>query len=174
MTRFAGDELLPDAQLVMDRDLTLGAPPADVWPWLEQLGKDRAGWYLPRSVERLVPPARRASRSVDERWQLQVGDRIPDWGPGDPTFELVGRVEPHHLVYWSERQRRPRRGGQRPPLRLTWALVLSPVDGARTHLHLRLRADLGRKPGPLVRYGGGAMDLATVWLMGRGLDERLR
>jgi hypothetical protein len=175
VTRFAGDEVLPGAQLVMDRDLTLGAPPADVWPWLEQLGKDRAGWYLPRSVERFVPRSRRATRSLDERWLgLELGDQIPDWGPGKPHFELIARLEPRHLVYWSQRPRGPRCGGQRQPLRVTWALVLSPVDGGRTHLHLRLRADLGRRPGPLTRYGGGAIDLATVWLMGRGLDERLR
>ena len=61
---------------------------------------------------------------------------------------------------------------------MTWALVLSP-DGptgdpqAGTHLHLRLRLDLGKPAGPLATYGGGAMDLATVWLLGRGLAERL-
>ena len=176
MTFLPGDAVLRDADPVMDRHLHLDAPPATVWPWVEQLGKGRAGWYLPRSVERLVPTRRRALRFVDPGLLgLQVGDSIPDWGPGDPTFEVLEIEPPRHLVFWSER---PRRDPDRPPMRLTWALVLSP-DGpagdpqAGTHLHLRLRLDLGKPAGPLATYGGGAMDLATVWLLGRGLAERV-
>lgn len=168
--------MLPGADPVMDRHLHLDASPGRVWPWIVQLGKGRAGWYLPRAAERLVPPSRRGLRHVDDRLLgLAVGDSVPDWGPGDPTFEVL-EIEPtQHLVYWSER---PRRDSSRQPVRLTWALVLSP-DGppsdptAGTHLHLRLRLDLGKSAGPLATYGGGAMDAATVWLLGRGLAERL-
>ncbi|MBA2774764.1 MAG: hypothetical protein H0U36_12085, partial [Nocardioidaceae bacterium] len=82
-----GDGVLPGADLVMDRVLDLDAAPDEVWPWLEQLGKQRAGWYLPRVVEVVVPRSRRAARRIESRWHdLQVGDRIPDWGPGAPTF----------------------------------------------------------------------------------------
>ena len=31
----------------MDRAFEVSAPPDVVWPWLVQLGKARAGWYLP-------------------------------------------------------------------------------------------------------------------------------
>ena len=175
MTRLPGDDVLSQAGLVMDRHLALVAPPDEVWPWLEQLGKHRAGWYLPHSVERLVPVRRRGARRIDERWLgLEVGDVVPDWGPGHPTFEVLELAAPHHLVYWSERPRRPRRGVSRPPVRLTWTLVLSPDDERRSHLHLRLRLDLGKDAGPVATYGGGAMDWLTVWLLGRGLNERLR
>ena len=50
-----GDDVVPDADVVMDRAFTVDAAPAEVWPWLAQLGKQRAGWYLPGPVERLVP-----------------------------------------------------------------------------------------------------------------------
>ena len=52
-----GDDLVAHADVVMDRAFDLPASPEDVWPWFVQLGKKRAGWYLPRSVERLVPPS---------------------------------------------------------------------------------------------------------------------
>jgi hypothetical protein len=170
-----GDDVLPRADPVIERHLHLAGTPEQVWPWLEQLGKNRAGWYLPRSVEHVVPPRRRAHRCVDERLLgLAVGDVIDDWGPGDPSFELLAVERPHHLVWWSERPRRPRRGVARPPMRLTWALVLSPEGEERSHLHLRLRLDLGKPAGPVATYGGDAVDWLTVWLLGRGLDERLR
>jgi hypothetical protein len=173
--RLPGDDVLAHADPVIERHLHPPAEPAVVWPWLEQLGKNRGGWYLPRVVERLVPRGRRALRYVDKGLLgLQVGDRIDDWGPGDPSFELLSIDRPHHLVWWSERPRRPRRGADRPPMRMTWALVVSPDGPSRSHLHLRLRLDLGKPAGPVATYGGDAMDWLTVWLLGKGLDERLR
>ena len=175
MPELPGDHVLPHADPVMDRHLHLAAPVEQVWPWLEQLGKGRAGWYLPAAVERLLPRGRRAARRVDPRWLgLRVGDVVPDWGPGDPTFEVLEIEPPRHLVYWSERPRLPRRGAARPPMRLTWALVLSPDGPDRCSLHLRLRLDLGGPAGPVATYGGGAVDALTVGLLGRGLAERLR
>lgn len=179
--------MLPDADPVMDRHLHLAAPPHVVWPWIEQLGKERAGWYLPRAVERMLPRGGRATRRVEQRWLgLRPGDVIPDWGPGRPTFEVLEVEAPHHLVYWSERPRPPRRGRERAPMRCTWAIALSPeggpaeggpadrVDPSGTHVHLRLRLELGKPAGPVATYGGGAFDWLTVTLMGRGLAERLR
>lgn len=170
-----GDEVLPDAGLVMDRVLHLSASPTEVWPWLEQLGKRRAGWYLSRTVEAFLPRSRRAARRVEHRWLgLAVGDSIPDWGPGDPRFEVL-EIEPsRYLVFWSERARKSRRGRARPPMRMTWSLVLSEERSAATELHLRLRLDLGHEAGPVATYGGGAVDWLTIALLGRGLNERLR
>jgi len=168
-----GDGVLPGADLVMDRVLDLDAGPDQVWPWLEQLGKERAGWYLPRVVEVAVLRSRRGARRIEPRWQgLRIGDTIPDWGPGSPTFEVLEIERPRHLVYWSQRPRSARRGQVRPPLRLTWALVLEP-RGRATRLQLRLRLDLGHPAGPVAAYGGGLIDWLTVRLLGIGLNERL-
>ena len=42
-----GDDVVPEPDVVMDRAFTLAATPEQTWPWLVQLGKQRAGWYLP-------------------------------------------------------------------------------------------------------------------------------
>ena len=76
-----GDDIVPDADVVMDRAFTLAGAPDEVWPWFVQLGKARAGWYLPHLVERWVPRERRAYRTIERGLQdLAVGDVIPDWG----------------------------------------------------------------------------------------------
>lgn len=169
-----GDDLLPRPDLVMDRRIDLGARPDVVWPWIEQLGKRRAGWYLPSAVEWAVPRSRRAIRSVDPSLLgLGLGDEIPDWGPGDPTFEVVSIEPPHHLVYWSKRQRRQRRGAPQRPMTLTWSLALTPSGMDRTDLRLRLRLELGHPAGPVPTYGGGFFDWLTITLLGQGLNERL-
>ena len=98
-----GDELLV-ADVVMDRGFDLAAPPESVWPWLVQLGKRRAGWYLPASVERLVPASRRALRHLEPRLlEHEVGDVVPDWGGADATFTLAAIDPPRTLLYTSRR-----------------------------------------------------------------------
>lgn len=162
-----GDEVVPRADVVMDRGFDLPVPPEQAWPWLLQLGKRRAGWYLPRSVERLVPPSRRAARQVLPQWQgLAVGDVVPDWGGADATFEVLEIAPQRHLVY----------GSTRGSTRLTWAIVLSPqgtgshLTGTRVHLRLRL-APVRRVR--LAKSVGGLFDALTVAGMAAGLVERL-
>ncbi|WP_432477980.1 hypothetical protein [Nocardioides sp. GXQ0305] len=157
-----GDDLVPHAVVVMDRACTLPAPPEEVWPWLVQLGKRRAGWYLPRSVERWVPRSRRALRRLDPRWQdLAVGDVIPDWGGRDETFEVALLDPPRALVHTSRRGRTD----------VSWALCLEARDdGAR--LQLRLRLGPVRHP-RLVGTVGDAFDWLTVRGLAAGLAERV-
>ncbi len=127
----AGDDLVARADAVLDRAFTLPAPPDVVWPWLVQLGKRRAGWYLPCSVERFIPQARRARRSIDPQWQqLGVGDVVPDYGGRNEYFEAVLVDRPRRLVYRSQRGR----------MYVTWSISLAPShagtsDGTRLHLH---------------------------------------
>ncbi len=175
-----GDDLIPDAAVVMDRLLRLPAPPSVVWPWLAQLGKQRAGWYLPRWLEWLVPPRRRGARAILPDFQhLAVGDDVPDWGPGDPVFRVAVLDPPRALVYLSLRDRKAGFGwpdeGRRGPgvLALSWALVLDPAPGgSRLHIRLRLEKIGGRAPG-LLATAGGLADWATIALLERGLRERL-
>lgn len=166
-----GDDLVPEAQVVIDRATTLSAPPGRVWPWVVQLGRERAGWYLPAWLERLVPRGRRALRHLDPAFQsLAVGDEVPDWGPGvDPVLRVAEIRPPHALVYVSERAR-----GSGEPLRFSWTHALTPA-GSGTRLHLRLRINrVGRRAPSLVAALAGLMDEATVRPMFAGLAERVR
>jgi uncharacterized protein YndB with AHSA1/START domain len=161
-----GDELIPDANLVFDRSRTISAPADAVWPWLLQLGKHRAGWYMPRAVERLVPRRRRASRRLQDRWQgLSVGDRISDYGGHNAHLEVVRIEPPHLLVYRDERRGAP----------FTWAISLTPREGNQTDVQLRFRGRLqstGFKR-RVLRTTGHLLDSVSGELMLRGLEERV-
>ena len=157
-----GDGLVA-ADVVMDRAFTLDAPPEQVWPWLVQIGKDRAGWYFPRTVERFFPAGRRGARRIRPEYQdHQVGQVISDWGGRDATL-TVAAIDPEAaLVYRSQRGR----------VAFSWALVLTP-DGTRTRVHSRVRMGPIRREW-LAEYGGGTFDLLTIWGLAAGLQERLR
>ena len=157
-----GDDLVPRADVVMDRAFTLAATPGEVWPWIVQLGKRRAGWYLPRSVERAFPPGRRALRHIDPLLQaLAVGDVIPDWGGADATF-TAAIIEPGSaLVYTSTRGH----------THLSWAIVLNPAGiGTRVQLRLRLAPVRHRR---LADALGGFVDWLTIVGLAAGLRERV-
>lgn len=157
-----GDDVVPDADVVMDRAFTVGAAPDRVWPWLVQLGKQRAGWYLPRAVERVVPPGRRAARTLlPEHQRLAVGDVVPDYGGPRATFEVVSVEAPRSLVYRSRRGR----------TEVSWALVLAARD-AGTRVQLRLRLGPVQHP-RLAETAGGLVDLLTIAGMAAGLRERV-
>lgn len=172
-----GDDLVPDATDVVDRAATLDAPPSEVWPWLVQLGKKRAGWYFPRRVEAMLPRRGRGLRHIDPVWQaLAPGEDIPDYGPGTPVFRAT-TVDPRRaLVYLSLRDRAnghrwPADGRADRPgvLALSWALVLTDLDG-RTRLHIRLRL---RVKHSWLAAAGGLFDWLTIQGLIAGLRERL-
>ena len=101
-----GDDVVASADVVMDRAFTVDASPDAVWPWLVQLGKGRAGWYLPAWVERVVPRSRRGIRQLDPRFLgLAAGAVVPDWGSADASFTVLSIEPPSHLLYGSTRGR---------------------------------------------------------------------
>jgi hypothetical protein len=161
-----GDAIVARADVVMDRAFTVDRPAEAVWPWLVQLGKGRAGWYLPGRVERFLPRSRRALRSVEEAWLgLRLGDVIPDYGGRDATFEVAEIRPPACLVY------RSRRG----KTNVSWSISLDAVPGnpaGRTRVCLRLRLGPVRHTF-LARTAGELLDVVTISAMAAGLRERL-
>ena len=161
-----GDDVVPDAALVMDRAFTLPGSPAAVWPWFVQLGKRRAGWYLTSAVERAIPRSRRALRRLDPALAgLRVGDVIPDWGGRDAYFEVAALQAPAVLVHRSTRG----------STHLSWAIVLCDAGSAeapQTRVALRLRLGPVRHL-RLARTAGGLIDALTIVGLAAGLRERL-
>lgn len=92
-----GDDLLPDADLVATRAITIAAPPDAVWPWLIQIGNGRAGAYSYDWIDQLIGlDIESAWRIVREFQDLGVGGVIPIGNDG--TGLRVRMVEPHRVL----------------------------------------------------------------------------
>ncbi len=118
-----GDDLHGPDALVRTRGITIEAPPAEVWPWLVQLGWGRAGWYSIDALERVLGVARSVDREGTASWRslgeinpdhqdLAVGDTIPL--REDVGFEVVALAPEQHLVGLFDAA----------GLRMVWAFVL--------------------------------------------------
>jgi hypothetical protein len=49
-----GDDLIPDPMWSYTLGVSVDVPPADVWPWIAQIGQGRGGFYTYQSLENLV------------------------------------------------------------------------------------------------------------------------
>ncbi|GAA1544078.1 hypothetical protein GCM10009730_61510 [Streptomyces albidochromogenes] len=92
---YPGDELVPDADGSSTMATTLPAPPGEVWPWLLQMGCNRAGWY---SWDRLDNGGRPSADRIVGDWQrLVVGQRLDAVPSGDAWF-TVAVLEPQKTL----------------------------------------------------------------------------
>lgn len=145
-----GDAWVPRPKVASTRAITIEAPPADVWPWLIQMGTGRAGWYSYTWLENQLPASAvgagitNAERIIPELQQLKVGDSIPL----SPTMGFtVAEIDPPRLL--ALRVSMTLTGMPRTPeaeeaggsFEGSWVFVLEAVDHVRTRLIERVRAD---------------------------------
>jgi hypothetical protein len=84
---YPGMGLVAEGQRGATMAVTIEAPPSGVWPWLVQMGCDRAGWY---SWDRLDNGGVRSAKAIHPEWQqLAVGDRLASTPSGSAWFEVV-------------------------------------------------------------------------------------
>ena len=132
-----GDELIRDPRFQRTHTVDVEVPPSSLWPWLVQMGCQRAGWY---SFDRLdnggVPSADRIRPELQE---LRVGDVVPSRPSGDDGF-MVLRLEPERLLVLGAPSLIGGTGSAEPFFQGTWSFVLEPIADDATHLTIRLRA----------------------------------
>ena len=86
--KLPGDELLPEADIVSTRAVTIQAPPGAVWPWLVQMGSGRGGAYTYDWIENLLGLHMHSARQILPQFQdLKAGDELP-LGPGRPVMRV--------------------------------------------------------------------------------------
>lgn len=128
-----GDRLVDPANYRMDRVVTIHAPADSVWPWLVQIGQDRAGFYSYDRLERMFGAGIRNADRIHPEWQgREAGDFVraapPDYLGGAFGSQLGWRVA--EVV-----------PGRAIVLERWGAFVLEPVDANTTRLHIRLRGE---------------------------------
>lgn len=128
-----GDERVPNARYVMDHAVAIDAPPEAVWPWLVQIGQDRAGFYSHDWLERLFGDDIHNADRIHPEWQtLQVGDLVRAAQP-DYLGGLLGRD-----LGWRVARLEP---GRALVLENWGAFVLHRTEAGTTVLHVRLRGE---------------------------------
>src|SRR6266446_430414 len=101
-SKMPGDDLLPNPDMLSTRAITIGAPPAAIWPWLVQMGSGRAGAYTYDWAENLFGLNMHSADSILPQFQdLEVGDVLPV-GSAGPRMRVEILDPGAAFVLWSE------------------------------------------------------------------------
>jgi hypothetical protein len=149
-----GDELLPEPDGESTRAIDIDAPPADVWPWLAQMGPaPRGGAYTYDWIENLLGlNMHSVDRVLPEFQHPEVGETI-GFGANRMRLELV---EPQHVLAWRSEDG-------------NWLWTFDLEDrGGRTRLISRNRF---RLPTLAARIGMVPMEPASLLMERRMLRE---
>jgi hypothetical protein len=154
-----GDDLVESPTLVATRAITIRAHPADIWPWLAQVGVNRAGWYSYDWLDNLGRPS--AREIIPELLDINVGDVMPmspDGKHGIPVHDL----DPPSSMVWGT------------PGDTSWAWVLDARPDGSTRVITRVRTRF-RWLSPTIAFSM-LLEFADIWMMRRmllNLQERV-
>ncbi|MEO8285214.1 MAG: hypothetical protein ABI670_02120 [Chloroflexota bacterium] len=129
-----GDDLVKESLCNMTRAITINAPAAEIWPWLVQMGSERAGWYSYDRLDNGGKPS--ADRIIPDFQHLKVGDSlVPNSNTSDVSYWVVERIDPGRSIVLMTRVNGSISGES------SWAFVLEPLDNEHTRLIERSRSD---------------------------------
>jgi hypothetical protein len=124
-----GDGLIANPTFVATRAITIRGRPEEIWPWIVQMGFNRAGYYGYDLIENLGSKTgiRSAAAVVPELQHPRTGDVLPISSVAHLTF---GTIQPDRYLIWQS-EAEPHDGA------FTWALY--PIDQNHTRLISRIR-----------------------------------
>ena len=126
-----GDRADRNAALELQHAVTVDAPPQAIWPWLVQLGQDRAGFYSYDWLERAFGVDIHNILEIRPEWQSrQVGDRVRAT-QADYLGGMLGRD-----LGWTIEGLEP---GRAMVLQYWGAFVLEPTADGKTRLIIRTK-----------------------------------
>lgn len=137
-----GDRHLPETNARITHAISIGASPAEIWPWLVQMGCGKAGWYSYDWVDNAGEPS--AREILPEHQHLALGDRFRG-SPSDPPgegFKVIDFRPDQYLVLSTYNKLpgfQPVATGESPDKfwQTTWCFYLHPLENERTRLITR-------------------------------------
>jgi hypothetical protein len=180
--RWIGDDLVPAPKWMWHHAITIDAPASEVWPWVAQIGQDKAGFYSYEALENAAGCRLHNADRVHPEWQeLRAGDalRLHPEMPPMPIREVVpGRAFVAGPRVDLDTSAEVPRGAPLPErhVAVSWAFVVEPIDAGRCRLTSRYRVSYGEDLGTRARLGptfvepiGSTMDRRML----EGIAERV-
>ncbi|MGD8464511.1 MAG: hypothetical protein PVI09_11645, partial [Anaerolineae bacterium] len=157
-----GDEFLDSPTLTWTHGITIRAHPSEVWPWIAQIGDERAGFYSYTFIENLIAQEdlyENANRIIPEFQNPQPGQGLI------LDYLTVHSVEPGQYLLAQL--------ANVPDLGWTWIWHLYPSAENETRLVVRTKIQPGEElNNPLIAYvmdvGGFVMERRMM----QGIKDR--
>ncbi len=120
-----GDDIVRDPSFDATRAVTINSPPEDIYPWIVQMGINRAGWY---SYDLLDNLGRHSSETIlPEHQNTRIGDMIAMSPDGKQGLHVKDFKQDEWSLWWSKEGT------------TTWAWGFYPQSENQTRLVTRVR-----------------------------------
>jgi len=151
LRRLPGDERVPNPVLVQTMAVTVNASAAVVWPWVAQIGQERAGLYSYELLENIARCDMHNAARVEPDWELHVGDRVRLGPPGYPVDAVVGVERNRWLLLAGADPQTATvaplpQPGQAAYVNYSWVFFLDEQLDGKTRLITRNRLDYAPRP----------------------------
>jgi hypothetical protein len=154
---YPGDELVPEPRWQWTHAVDIAAPAENVWPWVAQLGQDKAGFYSYQALENLVGCEIHNANRVHEEWSSpHAGDALR-LHPKAPALTVHDVQPPERLLVSAgldpETGKAPSGSSRRRYVAVTWLFRLEPLPGGHTRLISRYRCACSGDLATRLAYG---------------------
>lgn len=131
---YPGDELVRQPTWMWTHAVDIHAEGSRVWPWVVQLGQDKAGFYSYEWLENLAGCQIHNARTIHPEWQtLRVGDALL-LHPKMPPL-VIGATEPGRWFVATN----DAPADASPEVSVSWLFLIEPRGVAKSRLISRFR-----------------------------------
>jgi len=134
-----GDELISEPRWSWTHAVTLEAPSEQVWPWVAQIGADRAGFYSYQWLENVVGCNLHNAEAIHPHMAHTTGDQLV-LHPKLPPLDVVAVDPGRSLIAFAKPDQRARAEG-RPWAAASWAFLVESLGSGRCRVVSRFRSD---------------------------------
>jgi hypothetical protein len=163
---YPGDDLIPEPRWSWTHGIEIDAPAEEVWPWVAQIGGDRAGFYSYQWLENVAGCELRNAERVHPEWEVREGDDLV-LHSRVPAMRVVSVTRGRHFVAFGPPDEAARRAG-RPWVAGSWLFMVEPLDGRRCRLLSRYRAECSDDVATRLSFGP-----TLVEPVGFAMDRRM-
>jgi len=154
---FPGDDLVPDPTWGWTHAVRIDAPASAAWPWVAQIGADRAGFYSYQWLENLFGSELTNAERVHPEWEVRAGDDFMLHAKLPPL--RIASVEPgRSFVAFADE----------PGVAVSWLFLVEPLDDGHCRFVSRYRCRCGKDLKTRLEFG--------PWLaepLGFAMDRRM-
>lgn len=163
---YPGDALVEAPRWGWTHGIEIDAPARAVWPWIAQIGADRAGFYSYQWLENLVGCDVHNAETIRADWQVREGDELR-LHPKVPALR-VQQVEPGRWFVALQAADRAARAAGRPWVAGSWLFLVAPLGDQRCRFVSRYRAASSDDLATRLRFGP-----TLVEPIGFAMDRRM-
>lgn len=161
-----GDDLVPTPRWGWTHAIEIDAPATAVWPWVAQIGADRAGFYSYQWLENIAGCGVRNADAIHPEWQVRVGDGVK-LHPSIPALVVKEVEQGRSFVAYAAPDDMARAGGK-PWVAASWLFLVESLGEHRCRFISRYRVACSDDLVTRVSFGASVLES-----IGFAMDRRM-